>query len=50
MTVIFGPTAGFAAPYQAKENNDLCFNCNSYGHYQFKCTKPAKCGHCLRDH
>ena len=50
MTVIFGPTAGFAAPYQAKENNDPCFNCNSYGHYQFKCTKPAKCGHCSGDH
>lgn len=50
VTVIFGPTAGFAAPYQAKENNDPCFNCNSYGHYQFKCTKPAKCGHCSQNH
>jgi hypothetical protein len=50
MTIIFGPTAGFAAPYQAKENNDPCFNCNSYGHYQFKCTKPARCGHCSGDH
>ncbi|CAD0098219.1 unnamed protein product, partial [Aureobasidium mustum] len=50
MTVIFGPTAGFAAPYEAKENNDPCFNCNSYGHYQFRCTKPAKCGHCSGNH
>lgn len=33
ITVIFGPTAGFAAPYQPKENNDPCFNCNSYGHF-----------------
>ncbi|KAI4732297.1 hypothetical protein E4T50_17119 [Aureobasidium sp. EXF-12298] len=50
MTVIFGPTAGFAAPYQPKENNDPCFNCNTYGHYQFKCKKPAKCGHCSGNH
>lgn len=50
VTVIFGPTAGFAAPYQVKENNDPCFNCNAYGHYQFRCTKPARCGHCSQDH
>jgi hypothetical protein len=50
LTVIFGPTAGFAAPYLPKENNDPCFNCNTYGHYQFKCNKPARCGHCLGDH
>jgi hypothetical protein len=50
LTVIFGPTAGFAAPYVPKENNDRCFNCNAYGHYQFKCKKPARCGHCSGNH
>jgi hypothetical protein len=50
MTIIFGPTAGFAAPYQPKENNDPCFDCNTYDHYQFKCKKPAKRGHCSGNH
>lgn len=50
ITVIFGPTAGFAAPYQPRENSNPCINCNSYGHYQAKCNKPARCGHCSDNH
>jgi hypothetical protein len=50
LTVSFGPTAGFAAPYVSNENNDPCFNSNAYGHYQFKCKKPARCGHCSGNH
>lgn len=49
-TVMFGASVAYAAPFKKRENLDPCYNCNSYGHFQSRCTKATRCGICAQGH
>lgn len=48
--VLFGPTAGCPHRFYAQPRIERCYNCNQYGHRQFKCTATPKCGNCAATH
>jgi hypothetical protein len=48
--VIFGATAGYPSRYNPPIRPDRCYNCNQYGHKQFKCIAMPRCGNCAVSH
>ena len=47
---IFGAGAAWTSVYVKQETPERCFNCNTYGHMQSRCTKPTACGICSGKH
>lgn len=45
-----GAYGAFCSRYEPSTADRLCFNCNTYGHLQGTCKKPAKCGKCCGAH
>jgi hypothetical protein len=48
--VLFGAYGAFCSQYHSAPDDGPCYNCNSYGHKQSHCKKPAKCGICSEKH
>jgi hypothetical protein len=48
--VLFGAYGAFCSQYYSAPSDGPCYNCNSYGHKQSHCKKPAKCGICSEKH
>lgn len=49
-TVLFGASAAFCSEFEKGELKGPCFNCNTYGHKQSRCTRRAACGICAGPH
>ena len=47
---MFGAGAAWTSVYVKQETPERCFNCNTYGHMQSRCTKPTACGICSGKH
>ena len=47
---MFGAGAAWTSIYVKRETPERCFNCNTYGHMQARCTKPTACGVCSGKH
>jgi hypothetical protein len=48
--VLFGAYGAFCSQYHSAPDDGPCYDCNSYGHKQSHCKKPAKCGICSEKH
>ena len=47
---MFGAGDAWTSTYIKREAPERCFNCNTYGHMQARCTKPTACGVCSGKH
>lgn len=47
---MFDSGAAWTTTYIKREAPERCYNCNTYGHMQARCTKATACGVCLGKH
>ena len=49
-TAMFGASGAFCTVFHQANVEDLCYNCNKYGHKQANCNGKTKCGICSNPH
>jgi hypothetical protein len=49
-TALFGASGSYCCKFERRDDFDLCYNCNRYGHKQVTCTHPTRCGICSNPH